>query len=348
MAHPSTFAKPDRFKRRLVTLFGAIAIATVLVWGLALFSFHAHPILLGTCLLAYTFGLRHAIDADHIAAIDNVTRKLMQEKKRPVAVGFYFALGHSSVVFALSAVVVATTDAMRGQFAQLRQVDGLVGTGLSALILFAIAVANLIVLVSIYRAFRVVKGGGRFIEENIDLLLAQRGLLARVLRRLFHMIDESWHMLPLGFVFGLGFDTATEVAVLGISASQSTRGMPILSIMIFPALFAVGMVLVDTLDSTLMICAYQWAFIKPIRKIYYNMVITLMSVLMAMLIGGIEALGVLSTLLGLQGGFWNGIDHLNNHLGLIGAGIIATLIASWIASIVIYRIGRYDEIDAPI
>ncbi len=348
MVQPSRPPDHRRFKRRLYIIYAAIAAATALVWGAALLLFHAQPLVLGTCLLAYIFGLRHAVDADHIAAIDNVTRKLMQENKRPVTVGFYFALGHSSVVIALSALVVVTADTMRQHFATLLKIGGLLGTGVSAFFLLGIAAANLLVLTSIYRTFCIVKRGGPYVDADIDLLLAKRGLVARVLRQLFHLIDKSWHMLPLGFLFGLGFDTATEVAVLGMSASQSTKGMPIWQIMIFPALFTIGMVLIDTMDSTFMLGAYQWAFVKPIRKIYYNMIVTLMSVLMAALIGIIEALGVLGSWLGMHGGFWNAIDHLNDHLGLLGAGIVVILIANWLGAIIIYQIRGYDRIEVVI
>ncbi len=215
-----------------------------------------------TATLAYSFGLRHAFDADHIAAIDNVTRKLMQEGKRPVAVGLFFSLGHSTIVVGLSVAIAVTATALQSQFDTFKTVGGVVGTLVSALFLFAIAFANILVLISFYRTFRTVKKGGRFVEEDLDLLLANRGLLGRLFRRFFRVIECSWQMYPLGVLFGIGFDTATEVGLLGISATQASQGLSIWSILVFPALFTAAMTLIDTTDSILMLGAYGWAFVK--------------------------------------------------------------------------------------
>ncbi len=334
---------PVRFK--IVGLYAVLISANLAAWGWALTAFRHYPVLLGTALLAYGFGLRHAVDADHIAAIDNVTRKLMQEGKRPAAVGFFFSLGHSTVVVLASVAIAATATAFRGQLDAFRNVGGVIGTVVSALFLLAIAVMNMVILATVYRTFRRVKAGEPYVEEDLDILLAGRGFLARLFRPLFRIIRQSWHMYPLGFLFGLGFDTATEVGLLGISASQAAQGMPIWSILVFPALFTAGMSLVDTTDSILMLGAYGWAFVKPIRKLYYNMTITFVSVLVALLVGGIEVLGLAGDQFGLKGPFWDGIGALNDNFGTIGYVIIAVFVVSWIASAIIYRARGYDRLE---
>jgi high-affinity nickel-transport protein len=330
---------------RLTGLYAVLLAANLIVWTVALFAFRLYPVLLGTCLLAYTFGLRHAVDADHIAAIDNVTRKLMHEGKRPVAVGFFFSLGHSTVVILASAALAATATALKS-LDQFRTIGGLVGTLVSASFLLLIAAANILILVSVFKVFQRVKNGGAYEEEDLDLLLANRGLLSRIFKPLFGMIRQSWHMYPLGFLFGLGFDTATEIGVLGMSAAGAAQGMSIWSIMIFPLLFTAGMTLIDTTDSVLMLGAYGWAFVKPIRKLYYNMTITIVSILIALVVGGIEVLGVIGGRLGLDTGFWGVVGALNENFGTIGYVIIGIFVLSWIVSVVIYRINGYDRIEA--
>jgi high-affinity nickel-transport protein len=316
------------------------------VW--ALVAFRDFPLLLGTAFLAYSFGLRHAFDADHIAAIDNVTRKLMQEGKRPVGVGLYFSLGHSTIVVGLTLVIAATATALQTKFDAFKSVGGIVGTLVSAFFLFAIAAANIIVMVSIYRAFRTVKAGGSFVEEDLDLMLSSRGLLGRLFRRFFRLIEQSWQMYPLGLLFGLGFDTATEVGLLGIAATQASQGLSIWSILVFPALFTAGMTLLDTTDSILMLGAYGWAFVKPIRKLYYNLTITAVSVVVAVVVGGLEVLNLIGDQLGLtqNGGFWGAIGSLNDNFGVLGFAIVGIFVAAWLISYVIYRVNRYDDIEA--
>ena len=301
--------------------------------------------LLGTALLAYSFGARHAVDADHIAAIDNVTRKLMQQGQRPVGVGFFFSLGHSSVVALATAAIAGAAAALQSRFAAFRDLGELVGTGVSAAFLFLIAIVNLVVLAQIYRVFRQVRRGGRYVEADLDLFLARRGLLGRVFRPLFRFIGASWQMYPLGFLFGLGFETATEVGLLGISAAEASHGLSIWSILVFPALFTAGMSLVDTTDSVLMLGAYGWAFSKPLRKLYYNLTITFVSVLVAVIVGGIEALGLVAERLGLDGGFWSAVARLNANFGSLGFLIIAVFAVSWVVSMLVYRLKRYDEIE---
>src|SRR5271166_5769753 len=330
---------------RLVGIYTLLIAANIAIWAWALLTFRDHPVLLGTALLAYGFGLRHAVDADHIAAIDNVTRKLMQEGKRPVSVGFYFALGHSTVVLLAAAVVAAMATALSTRLEPLKSIGGIIATLVSALFLFAIAIANLIILRSAWRTYRQVRSGGRYVDEDFDILLNSRGLLARLFRPLFRMVTTSWHMFPLGILFGLGFDTATEVALLGISATQAARGISVWSILVFPALFAAGMCLIDTTDGVLMLGAYNWAFVKPIRKLYYNLTITSVSVVVAFLIGGIEVLGLVGDQLSLSGWFWEGIGSLNDNFNILGFIIIGVFIAAWIGSIIIYRYKGLEHIE---
>ncbi len=332
--------------RRPVTgIYAILVLGNLAVWAWAAMVFRDRPVLLGTALLAYGFGLRHAVDADHIAAIDNVTRKLMQEGKRPVSVGFFFAMGHATVVILAAAAIAATTSALAEHFDGLKTIGSVISTSVSAIFLFVIAAMNLLIFRSVWLTFQHVKRGGAYVEEDLDLLLNQRGLLARLFRPLFQLITRSWHMFPLGFLFGLGFDTATEVALLGISATQAGQGVSIWSIMVFPALFAAGMSLVDTTDGILMLGAYDWAFVKPIRKLYYNMTITLVSVIVAVLIGGIEALGLVGGQLGLTGGVWDGVGVLNENFNSLGFVIIGIFIAAWIGSVLVYRYKGFDALD---
>jgi len=335
-------------KRKIVGLYALLFAANIAAWGWALVAFHDYPVLLGTAALAYSFGLRHAFDADHIAAIDNVTRKLIQDGQRPAGVGLFFSLGHSTIVVALSIALAVTATELQNNFNSFKTFGAVVGTTVSALFLFGIAAANVIVLVSIYRAFLMVKGGGAFVEEDLDLVLANRGLLGRLFRRFFRSVDASWKMYPIGLLFGLGFDTATEVGLLGISATQAAQGLPIWSILVFPALFTAGMTLLDTTDSVLMVGAYGWAFVKPIRKLYYNLTITATSVVVAVVVGGLETLNLVGDQLGLTdgGGFWGAIGALNDNFGEIGYLIVGIFVVAWLASAIVYRLKRYDEIEA--
>ncbi|HIJ38929.1 MAG TPA: HoxN/HupN/NixA family nickel/cobalt transporter [Rhodospirillaceae bacterium] len=332
-------------RHSVLTLGVFLILANLAAWIWALLAFHDYPVLLGTALLAYSFGLRHAVDADHIAAIDNVTRKLMQQGQKPVAVGFYFSLGHSTVVFALSVAIAATAAALETRFAGLKEAGSLIGTSVSAFFLFVIAAANIGLLIGIYRRFQQVRRGHPLVEAEMDLLTNQGGLLSRLFRRLFGLINAGWHMYPLGFLFGLGFDTATEVGLLGISATEAAQGLSIWSILVFPALFAAGMALVDTLDSILMVGAYQWAFVKPVRKLYYNLTITGMSVLVAILVGSVEVLGLMADQLTLEGPFWDAINGLNANFGLLGFLIVGLFLASWLLSVLVYRLKGYDRLE---
>ena len=339
--------KQDNIRGKVVAVYLLLIVSNAAAWLWAIVAFHDYPVLLGTAALAYSFGLRHAFDADHIAAIDNVTRKLMQEGRRPVGVGLFFSLGHSTIVVALTIAIAVATSALQGRFDAFKSLGAIVGTLVSALFLFAIAIANIIVLASVWRAFQTVKSGGGFVEEDLDLMLANRGLLGRLFRRFFRLIERSWHMYPLGFLFGLGFDTATEVGLLGISATQASQGLSIWSILVFPALFTAGMTLIDTTDSILMLGAYGWAFIKPIRKLYYNLTITAVSVLVAVIVGGLEVLNLIGAQLGLTdgGGFWGAVGSLNDNFGVLGYLIVGVFVAAWAVSYLVYRVNRYDEIE---
>ena len=334
-----------RVRGKVVGMYIFLALVNLALWGLAIATFHNYPLLLGTSFLAYSFGLRHAVDADHIAAIDNVTRKLMQQGKRPVGVGLFFSLGHSTIVFGLSAAVAMTAVAIKDKFDAFENFGNIAGTLISAFFLLAIAVMNILILVSIFRTFHRVKAGGVYADEDLNLLLAKRGFFGRMFRGLFRLIDHSWQMYPVGVLFGLGFDTATEVGLLGISAAEASKGLPIWSIMVFPALFTVGMALIDTTDSVLMLGAYGWAFAKPLRKLYYNITITSVSVLVALIVGGIETLGLVQGELNLSGPFWDPIAALNNNFGILGYVIIGIFMVSWIASVAFYRLKRYDDIE---
>jgi high-affinity nickel-transport protein len=331
---------------RIAAVYALLIGANIASWFVALVTFQARPALIGTALLAYSFGLRHAVDADHISAIDNVTRKLMQEGKRPITVGFFFSLGHSTIVVALSVFIAFTATSIKQSFPRLQSVGGLVGTSVSALFLYLIAAINILVLVEILRTFRALRAGEGYDPQSLDDFLSQRGLIGRFCKPLLRLIRKSWQMYPLGLLFGLGFDTATEVGLLGIAAIEAGRGLPIYAILIFPLLFTVGMSLVDTSDGVLMLGAYGWAFVQPIRKLYYNMNVTLVSVLVALLVGTIEALGVLSNQFKLVGAFWDGLSHLSDNFGLLGFVIIGIFILSWVVSTVVYKIRRYDELDA--
>ncbi|MDF5723775.1 MAG: HoxN/HupN/NixA family nickel/cobalt transporter [Rhizonema sp. PD37] len=332
-------------RRKLINIYAFLITVNIIVWILAIIAFYRYPVLLGTAVLAYTFGLRHAVDADHIAAIDNVTRKLMQENKRPVAVGFFFSLGHSTVVVAASSAIALTAATIQKDFPSFQKVGGLIGTTVSALFLLIIAAINMVVLWDVYKTFQSVKRGGTYDDQSLDELLNQRGLLGRFFRPLFRLIDSSWKMYPLGLLFGLGFDTATEVGLLGISATQAAKGLSIWSILLFPALFTAGMSLVDTTDGILMLGAYGWAYVKPIRKLYYNLTITLVSVLVAVVVGGIEALSIISDQLELKGPFWDFIGELSENFGIIGYLIIGIFILSWLLSTIIYKVKKYDELE---
>jgi nickel/cobalt transporter (NiCoT) family protein len=333
-------------RKRIVTLYTFLIAYNIVAWVLAFVVFKGNPGLLLLCLTAYEFGLRHAFDADHISAIDNVTRKLMQDGKRPVGVGFFFSLGHSTIVVALTIVIAATALALRN-FNGLEAFGGIVGTLVSSLFLMIIAAINIIVFVDIYKTFQEVKKGGAYNDFTLNEALNKRGLMARFFRPLLAITNDSWNMYPVGVLFGLGFDTATEVGLLAIAASTASKGVPIWAILIFPALFTAGMSLMDTTDGILMLGAYGWAFVKPIRKLFYNMNITLVSVIIALFVGGLEALGLIASELNLSGPFWDQVNFLNGEqiFNTLGFGIVGIFLVSWLISTIIYKVKRYDDIQ---
>ena len=332
-------------RAKIAGIYAVLLLFNAGAWLWAFAAFRHYPLLLGTTFLAYSFGLRHAVDADHIAAIDNVTRKLMQEGKRPVAVGLMFSLGHSSVVVIGSLAIASATLMLQHRIEAFRDIGGLIGTMVSAVFLLGIAIVNLMVLRAVYQIFLRVRNGEPYVEEDLNLLLAGRGFFARFFRPMFAMIRRSWHMYPLGFLFGLGFDTATEIGLLSISAAEASKGLPLWSTLVFPVLFAAGMSLVDTTDNILMLGAYGWAFVKPVRKLYYNMTITFVSVIVALVVGSIEALGLFADQLHLNGTFWGTVRQLNDNFSTLGYFIIGFFALSWVLSILIYKWNRFDELE---
>jgi high-affinity nickel-transport protein len=320
----------------MVLLFGGLVAANVAAWVWAFVAFGDRPAVMATALLAWVFGLRHAVDADHIAAIDNVVRKLMQAGDTPRSVGLYFALGHSTVVVVATMLLALGVVSLGGD-SFLRDIGGLIGTSVSALFLLAIATINLVIFAGLWRTFRAAREQGVHDAAGLDALLANRGFLARLLGPMFRLVTKPWHMFPLGLLFGLGFDTATEIGLLSISATEAARGASLADILVFPALFASGMALVDTADSALMVSAYRWAFVDPMRKLWYNLTITGASVAVALFIGGIEALGLISDRLGLNGGVWALVDALNESLANVGFVVIALFVIAWLVSSLLYR-----------
>ncbi|MFP2468411.1 HoxN/HupN/NixA family nickel/cobalt transporter [Pseudescherichia vulneris] len=325
--------------RAALLVFGLL-LANLLAWCWAWQVFGQSGALMAASLLAWGYGLRHAVDADHIAAIDTVTRKMMQQGKRPFGVGAWFSLGHSSIVVLASAAIAATATAFQQHMSWFHETGSLIGTAVSSHFLLAMAFVNLIILRGIWRSFRAFKQGKSFNSDPV----ASGGMMSWLFGKTFRLIDKSWHMYLVGFLFGLGFDTATEIGVLGLTAASASSGMSIWSIMIFPALFASGMALVDTLDNVLMVGAYGWAFNKPQRKLYYNMTITGTSVVVALFIGGLEALGLLMDKFGLNGGVWNWVGALNDNLGNVGFMVIGLFVVCWVVSWVVYRWRGYDAL----
>ena len=298
----------------------------------------------GIGLTAYTLGLRHAFDADHIAAIDNTTRKLMSEGKRPLSVGFFFSLGHSTIVFVLAALFAVGFRALSGPVANdgstLHSATGLIGTGVSGTFLYIVAAINLVILLGIVRVFRDMRRG-RYSEAELERQLNSRGLMNRLLGRFTRTVKEPWQMYPLGVLFGLGFDTATEIALLFLAAGAAGAGLPFYAILCLPILFAAGMSLLDTIDGSFMNFAYGWAFSKPVRKVYYNLTVTGLSVAVALVIGTIELLALAAQKLTLHGRFWDWVSAIDlNTLGFVIVGLFAL---TWALALAIWRWGRIEE-----
>jgi nickel/cobalt transporter (NiCoT) family protein len=329
------------FRRRTLGLSTALVLANIATWVWAYLVFHDQPVLLGTAFLAYSFGLRHALDADHIAAIDNVTRKLVQSGERPVSVGFYFALGHSTVVVIAVLIVYWTAAVASERFKQWQEVGEIISTCVSACFLFAIALINLLAMQDTYRTLRRQKLNPAQ-SETINPLMGQ-GIISRLLRPLMKTLAKPIHMYPIGFLFGLGFETATEIALLQVSASSGAKGQSLMNVMVLPVLFAAGMTLVDSADGMIMAGAYNWAFINPIRKLYYNLTITFVSVVVGVVVGGIELIGLVKDKLNLDGGwFWFTIGILQDNFGAIGLTIVGVFILTWLISAIVYRLKKFD------
>jgi len=299
---------------------------------------------IGTGVLALTLGMRHAFDADHIAAIDNTTRKLMADGKRPLSVGFFFSLGHSSVVLGLAVLLnfgIRSLDSqVRDGGSGLHRLTTIIGTGVSGTFLYVIAALNLAVLVSIVRVLADLRNG-RFDESSLEAQLDRRGLMNRIFGPLARRIDTPWKMYPIGLLFGLGFDTATEVALLVLSGTAVASGLPFYAILALPLLFAAGMSTFDTLDGCFMNFAYGWAFARPIRKVFYNLTVTALSVLVALAIGTIELLGLLSSEINLTGGFWNAMARFN--INSAGFAVVGLFVLTWLVALLVWRVGRVEE-----
>ncbi|MDC0773560.1 HoxN/HupN/NixA family nickel/cobalt transporter, partial [Streptomyces sp. HD] len=299
---------------------------------------------IGIGVTAYTLGMRHAFDADHIAAIDNTTRKLMGEGQRPLSVGFWFSLGHSSVVFALALLlslgVRTLAGPVRDDDSRLHDITGLIGTTVSGAFLYLIAAINLVALAGIWKVFRRMRTGG-YDEAALEEHLNNRGFMNRLLGRATRSITKPWHMYPLGLLFGLGFDTATEVALLVLAGSGAASGLPWYAILCLPVLFAAGMSLLDAIDGTFMNFAYGWAFSEPVRKVYYNLTVTGLSVAVALLIGTVELLALLADRLALHGPFWGWITGLD--LNTAGFVVVGIFVVTWAVALLVWRLGRIEE-----
>jgi nickel/cobalt transporter (NiCoT) family protein len=298
----------------------------------------------GTGILAYTLGMRHAFDADHIAAIDNTTRKLVSEGKRPLSTGFFFSLGHSSVVFVLALVlnfgIRGLDEQVKNSSSQLQHYTNIIGTCVSGFFLFLIAAFNLVILAGIARVFREMRTG-RYSDAELEEQLNKRGLMNRFLGPLARRVDAPWKMYPIGFLFGLGFDTATEVALLVLAGSAVVSGLPFYAILSLPILFAAGMSLFDTVDGCFMNFAYDWAFARPVRKVYYNLTITGLSVFVAVFVGAVELLGLLAQDTHRSGSFWSFLKNFN--INTAGFVIVAVFVVTWGVALAVWHFGKIER-----
>jgi nickel/cobalt transporter (NiCoT) family protein len=326
---------------RLSGFAAAVGALHVVGWGLFVYYSRDYPALAGLGTLAYAFGLRHAFDADHIAAIDNTTRKLLQQGQRPLGVGFFFSLGHSTIVFSLAAGLAVAASTLKSAIPAFQDYGGSIGASVSGTFLWIIGILNLIVLLDIVRIYRELKRG-EYDEERLEERLADRGFMNRFfLGRFFGLISKSWQMYPLGILFGLGFDTATEVGLLALAAGVASHAVPLLAVLSLPILFAAGMSLMDTADGAFMSQAYGWAFSNPLRKVYYNITVTSLSVTVALAVGSVELLQVFATRFGLESGFWGWLEILDfEH---VGYAIVALFVLAWATSVAIWKGRRIEE-----
>ncbi|HZT94136.1 MAG TPA: HoxN/HupN/NixA family nickel/cobalt transporter [Gaiellaceae bacterium] len=327
--------------RRLGGFAGLVVLLHVLGFGLFLYYLPRNPALTGLATLAYTFGLRHAFDADHIAAIDNTTRKLLQDGERPLGTGFFFSLGHSTIVFSLTAGLAVAAGAVHSRIPTFQAYGSTVGASVSGTFLLLIGALNLLVLLDVVGVFRSMKRG-HYDEQELERALVNQGFLSRfLLKRVGSRIDASWKMYPLGVLFGLGFDTATEIGLLAVAAGVATHRVPFLAVISLPLIFAAGMSLMDTADGAFMSHAYGWAFSSPVRKVYYNISVTSLSVAVAWCIGAIELLQVLAAKLSLHGAFWSLLQDLD--LGRLGYLVVGLFAATWLFSLTLWKTRRFEQ-----
>ena len=335
---------PDE-KLKMVIVYSLIGLATVLGFTASTIVGKISVLLAGLGIIAYVFGLRHGVDADHIAAIDNTTRKLMQENQCPFTVGMWFSLGHSTIVVALIVTLVFATRTVIGHIPALANSGAIIGTSVSGVFLWMIGIVNMVIVLNIYRMFKELKQG-KLNQAELESLLNNRGFLNRYFRPLFKIVKRPWQIYPIGVLFGLGFDTATEIALIAISVGIGvSSSVPVWMILVLPFMFTCGMVLIDTTDGVTMRVAYGWAFLNPIRKIYYNLTVTAISVLVALAIGTAELLQVIANELSLTGAFWNWLSSLD--FETIGFGIIIIFLTSWLVSVAVWKYRRFDEIYKP-
>ncbi len=328
-------------KARVALLYGVIIAVTVFGFLMSFAVGRVAIVLAGLGLVSYVFGLRHGVDADHMAAIDNTTRKLLQEKKRPLAVGTWFSLGHSTIVVGLIVALVFATRAVSATIPELQAAGSVFGTLISGGFLWIIGLVNVIIVVGVYGIFKTMKEG-RADQAELDRLMESRGFLNRYFHPLYKIVKKPWQIYPIGVLFGLGFDTATEVALIAISVGVGvSTSIPLYYILVLPLMFTCGMVLVDTTDGLLMRVAYGWAFLHPLRKVYYNLTVTIISVMVAWIVGSIELLQVLSTELNLTGGFWVWVQGLD--FEAIGYGIVGLFAVSWAVSMAYWRLNRFEQ-----
>jgi nickel/cobalt transporter (NiCoT) family protein len=336
-----------RERRALAAMIAAVAGLHVLGF-VSLLEFGAPGtaggLTIGIGVTAYTLGLRHAFDADHISAIDNTTRKLMAEGKRPLSVGFWFSLGHSTIVFALTLLISIGVRSLDGpvtdHHSTLRQATSWVGTAVSGAFLYLIAAINIVILLGIVKVFREMRTG-RYDEAGLERRLDSRGLMNRLFGRLAKSVARPRHMYPVGLLFGLGFDTASEVALLAIAGGAGAAGLPWYAILCLPILFAAGMSLMDSIDGSFMNFAYGWALSKPVRKVFYNLTITGLAVAVALGVGTIELGGLISSKLDPSGSFWDWFENVD--LNFLGFVIVAMFVATWAIALLIWRLGRIEE-----
>jgi high-affinity nickel-transport protein len=328
-------------KARIGTVYSAIAAITVLSLAAATILGRISPVMNGLGIVAYVLGLRHGVDADHIAAIDNTTRKLMQHGKPRFTVGTWFSLGHSTVVVGLVAVLVFVTRSVIKQIPALQNVGNIAGTLISGAFLLIIGSINLLIVFGVYGLFKQARSG-RMKEEQLEEYMQKRGFLNRLFRPMFKFVNDAWQIYPIGVLFGLGFDTATEVALIAISVGVGvSSSVPLWQILVLPLLFTCGMVLTDTTDGVTMRFAYGWAFLTPLKKIYYNLTVTVMSVLVAFVIGGVELAQVLAIEFSLSTGFWYWLENLD--FETLGFAIVIIFVMTWASAYGIWRYKKYDQ-----